>query len=117
MEKTFSTKLNKNAVAVETKSKIDFTGVSQVDMEKLAGASVVILQQAIYRISGKIPATDTIKVAELLKNPRPQFVATPENMAARVNSLNEEGYRKALSELKLPDKTVELMVANKFHQE
>lgn len=84
MEHTFKTKLNKDDInATTTVATVDWTDVTTEELQKLALKSVVIEQQAIYRISGKIPATDTIKVKELLQRTREPFKATPESLAAR----------------------------------
>lgn len=116
MEKTFKTKLSKDdKVAVTTKATIDWSGVTETELQELAAATVVINQQAIYRTSGDIPATDTIKVREQLDRPRGGgFKATPESLAARISKMDVEGYRKSLKALDLDDKTIEKMVSKKF---
>lgn len=61
--------------------------IDQAAVVALAQKSVVIMQQAIYRESGKIPATDTIKVSELMvKRPRTAKVVTAANVAELVTS-------------------------------
>lgn len=118
MEKTFKTRLNKDDKSpVETKALIDFADVTREELEQLAAATVIINQQAIYRTSGVIPATDTIKVRAQLDAPRGGgFKPTPENMAARISKMNAEGYRKTLEALGLPAKEVDRMVKAKFPQ-
>lgn len=98
MKKTFSTKLQQGGVKVTTEATIDFTGVSQEQMEELASATVIINQQAIYRTSRNIPKSDTIKVVEQLARPRGAFVPTPENIAARMLKLSDEDYKRILVE-------------------
>lgn len=92
MLKTVRTKLSKNSpTAVETKCTIDFHGVSRDEIEALAARAVVIEEQAIWRISGKIPAECTIKVREMLDRPRGQGVpATPEAIFAKFLKMTPE---------------------------
>jgi len=117
MEKTFSTKLTKDGSAVETKCVIDWSNVSAEEMQKLAAATVIINQQAIYRTSGMIPATDTIVVRTQIDSPKGGgFKPTPENMAARIGKMDEAGYRASLVKIGVPEKVLEQMVKAKFHQ-
>lgn len=115
MEKTFKTRLNKDDKnAVETKAILDFTGVTDEELHELASATVVINQQAIYRTSGVIPATDTIKVREQLDRPRGGgFKMTPESLAAKAEK-EPEFYRSTLVALGLPEQQVNKMVSKKF---
>lgn len=117
MEKVFKTKLTSVGEAIETKAVIDFEGVTREELEKLAAATVIINQQAIYRTSGLIPAKDTIKVREQLDRPRGGgFKSTPESLAARANTLDREGYRKFLTNagLDLTEAQIEKMLVKKF---
>ena len=100
VEHTFKTKLNKDDVnSTTTVATVDWTGVTTEELQKLALKSVVIEQQAIYRISGKIPATDTIKVKELLSKTRQPFVATPESLAARASKMSKEEKEALIAKL------------------
>lgn len=61
-----STKLNKDQeVGKKTKLSLEWD-VDQETILRLAARAVVIEQQAIYRISGSIPAEDKVKVSEVL---------------------------------------------------
>ena len=95
MDRTFKTSMTKGSTRVETVATIDFAGVTQEQLEELAAASVIIMQQAIYR-AGSIPATDTIKVLELLKRERKAFVPTPENMLAKASKMTEAERQKLI---------------------
>ena len=64
-EYTFSTKVNKDAQSKETKITLEWD-VDQDTILRLASRAVIIEQQAIYRISGSIPAEDKVKVSEVL---------------------------------------------------
>ena len=115
VERKFSTKLNKDAVsAIETVATLDFSGVKPEEMVDLACRPVIILQQAIYRESGKIPETDTVDVRKLLDTPRGGFKVTPESTAARINKMPVEEYRATLALMGLSEREVEKMVNKKF---
>ena len=118
LTRTASTRINAKATPKETKVTIDFTGVSQEDMEKLAAATVIITEQAMWRTSEVIPSEATIKVAEQLSRPRGQggFKPTPENMAARIEKQSKEDFQKTLELLGLPANQVAKMVAAKFKE-
>jgi hypothetical protein len=110
MDKTFTTKLTKDGTAVETKAVIDWTGVTTEELQKLAAATVIINQQAIYRTSGTIPATDTIEVRKQLDAPRGGgFKPTPENMTARITKMGREEYIKSLMLLGVTEKQAAAM--------
>lgn len=89
MEKvTFKTRLAKGGDAVSTVATIKWEGVTTEQMQELASRSVVIAQQAIYRTSGVIPATDAIDVAALLKREKGALkLDTPEARAAAFTRL------------------------------
>lgn len=116
MEKTFKTKLNAaSTAAVETKATIVWDGVTAEEMQKLAAASVVINQQAIYRTSGVIPTQDTINVRQQLDSPKGGgFKATPDSLAAKAQKMDEKDYRALLTKLDLDQKSIDKMVAKKF---
>ena len=60
----------------------------QEQMQELASRSIIIAQQAVYRTSGVIPATDTIDVAALLKREKGAVkLDTPEARAAAFTRL------------------------------
>lgn len=100
MEHTFKTKLNKDDVnATTTVAQIDWSDVTTEELQKLALKSVIIEQQAIYRISGKIPKSDTIKVKDLLNKQRVPFQATPESLAARAAKMSKEEKEALIAKL------------------
>ena len=119
MEKTFKTKLSKDAAeSVETKAVIDWTDVTEKELQELAAATVVINQQSIYRTSGTIPTTDTISVRKQLDSPRGGgFKVTPESMAAKIGKMGKEEYAKSLTLLGLNEKEVQKMVSKKFPEQ
>lgn len=115
--RTVSTRVTAKSPKVETKVTLDFEGCTQAQMEELAAASAVIIQQAIWRTSEVIPTSDqSIKVVELLGRPRGSggFKPTPENMAARINKMGEAEFRETLVKMGLDEKTVQKMVHQKF---
>ena len=116
MEKTVSTKLTKDGTAVETKVTIDWSNVSLEELQKLASATVIINEQAVWRTSGTIPTSATIEVRKQIDTPRGSgFKPTPENMAARINKLPEADYRAALANLDgLTEAMIEKMVKAKY---
>jgi hypothetical protein len=89
MEKvTFKTRISKDGAVVSTAASINWEGVTKEQMQELASRSVIIAQQAIYRTSGVIPATDTIEVAALLKREKGTLkLDTPEARAAAFTRL------------------------------
>jgi len=87
---TFKTRLARGGEATSTSAMIDFTDVTTEQMEELATRSIVIAAQAVYRTAGIVPATDTIKVSEMLKRERGGFKATPESIAAKILKMSPE---------------------------
>lgn len=87
---TFKTRLAKGSDATVTQAVIDFTDVTNEQMEELATRSVVIASQAVYRTAGIVPATDTIRVADMLKRERGGFKQTPESIAAKILKMSPE---------------------------
>ena len=85
---TFKTRLSAGADAVKTTAEISWDGVTTEQLQELAARSVIIAQQAVYRTSGIIPATDTIEVAALLKREKGALkLDTPEARAAAFTRL------------------------------
>lgn len=115
----FKTKLNKDADAITTKATVSWDGVTEDELKTLALRSLVIDQQAIYRVSGVIPATDNISIRALIDAPKGTggFKPTPENMAARISKMSKEDFQKSLELLGLDAKQVSKMVAAKYPAE
>lgn len=91
LTKTVKTRVSKDdPVATETNVTLDFTGVSQDELQTLAASTVIINQQAIWRTSGIIPKSETIVVRDQLDRERKPFVVTPESLAARAKKLSRE---------------------------
>jgi hypothetical protein len=112
MQKTIRTKVNKDADSVETKVTINWEGVTMEELQKLASATVIIDQQAIWRTSEVIPSEAEIKVRDLIDMPKGSggFKPTPENMAARVLKLPTEERVKAYMLMGLSEKQAQAMV-------
>lgn len=90
MTTTFKTRITKGGDAIQTVATIDWSGVSDEQVKKLAERSVIIATQAIYRMAGKVPATDTVDVAKMLARERGTFKSTPESVVAKVNKMTPE---------------------------
>jgi len=111
MEKIFKTRVKEGAAQVTTKATIDWSGVTEAEMQQLASATVIINEQAIYRASGTIPEVATINVRAQLDAPRGGgFKVTPENLADRISKLSDEDYATSLTKLGLSEKQVAAMV-------
>lgn len=115
--RTVKTKLNKDDKSPKsTDVTVDFTGVSQEQLEELASATVIINEQSVWRTSGVIPEKCTIKVLEQIGRPRGGgFKVTPESMAARLGK-NEVEYRETLKLLGLQEAQIDKMAKQKFQQ-
>lgn len=88
MQTTFKTRVSKGGDAITTVAIVDWNNVTEEQKNELAMRSVTIMQQAVYRTSGVIPAKDTIHVAELLKRERGAVkLDTPEARAAAFTRL------------------------------
>ena len=88
MNTIFKTRLEKGGNVFTTTATLDWDGVTQEQLRELAARSVIIARQAIYRISGIIPATDAIDVAALLKREKGALkLDTPEARAAAFSRL------------------------------
>lgn len=113
--KTVKTRVSKDDKSpTETKVTLDFSGVSEDEMATLAAATVIINEQAIWRISRAIPEECTISVRAQLDRPRGSgFKLTPEGLAKKA-SANEETYRQTLEALGIDEDVIEEMVARKF---
>jgi hypothetical protein len=90
MTTTFKTRITKGGDAVSTNATIDWDGVTDEQMQKLAERSVIIATQAMYRTAGKVPATDIIDVAKMLTRERGSFKSTPESVVATVGKMTPE---------------------------
>ena len=98
MEVIFKTRPAAGAIAVTTVAKIDWTGMDEDAIKKLALRAVIIDTQAVYR-AGKIPTTDTIKVLELSKRVRGGFVLTPEKLAVKALAMTREEKQALMEQL------------------
>lgn len=97
---TIETRLAKGSPAVKTDLTLDWTGVSPAQLQELAERSLVISVQRVYRDAGKIPAKDSIKVADFLQGKgRPEKVITPEKILATAEKMSEEDKKKLLAVL------------------
>ena len=64
---SFSTKVSKDAPSgVKTEATIEWD-IDQQTILKQAAASLIIMQQALYRASGQIPAKASLKASEIIK--------------------------------------------------
>jgi hypothetical protein len=90
MSTTFKTRITKGGDAISTVATIDWSGVTDEQVQKLAERSVIIATQAMYRTAGKVPATDTIDVAKMLTRERGTFKSTPESIVAKVYKMTPE---------------------------
>ena len=88
---TFKTRLVAKGVQFATNASLNWDGVTKEQMEELASRSIIIATQSMYRTAEHVPAKDSINVAELLKRERGGgFVATPENVLAKVSKMSVE---------------------------
>ena len=95
---TIDTRLAKGSAVVQTEVTLDWSGVPQATIQELAERSVIISLQRVYRESGKIPAKDTVKVADFLSGKgRPDKVITPEKILATASTMSEEDKKKLLA--------------------
>ena len=101
LSKTVKTRKSATSPQIETQVTVDFSGVSQEQMERLASATVIIDEQAVWR-AGTIPSKATIKVAEQLARPRGiPFQPTVENMAAKATKMTPEEVKKLIANLQV----------------
>ncbi len=67
MERIIKTRLSKDdKEPAITHVYFDFEGVTEDELKELAVRALVINTQATYRAAGKIPAEDTVAVAEVI---------------------------------------------------
>lgn len=90
MTTTFKTRVSKSGTASTTVATVDWSGVTDEQLQSLALKTIVISQQAVYRTAGHVPATDTIIVADMLHVHRPVRVSaiTPANIVAKINGMD-----------------------------
>src|SRR3990167_8104830 len=80
-------------------------------LQAFAARGIVVAWQAIARMADSYPATDTVKISELVKRgARGGFKSTPSSMANRINQLPEVEYRATLRNLGMDEKTIDKMV-------
>lgn len=90
MQTKFKTRLAKGGDAHVTDATLVWDGVDDEQIKSLAARSIIIMAQAQYRAAGKVPPTDTINVADMLKREgKGGAKSTPESIAARVAKLSE----------------------------
>lgn len=97
---TAHTKLDKNAkTATKTVVTLDYTGLTLADIEPQASDSLIIALQGRWRRAKAVPATQEIKVKELIDSLRQRNGGpeTVESLTAKVGSLSE-AEKKALIE-------------------
>ena len=111
---TFKTKLDKSSDAHTTIGTFDFTGVTDAQIEMLVMRPVVIMQQSVYRTVGKVPPTDTVNVAELLKRQPGGFQITPESIAKRAGA-DRGMYEKTLAALGIDQAQIKKLADEKFN--
>lgn len=86
----FKTRISKGADAHETLCDLVWDDVTDEQLKALAERSIIIMVQSQYRTAGKVPATDTVNIADMLKRDRSGFKATPESIAKKVGSMTAE---------------------------
>ena len=116
--KTVKTRLTKDSAKVETILTVDFSGVTEAEMQELATATAIINEQAVWRGQGSIPTgAVTLKVREQLDRPRGAggFKVTPENTAARIAKMSREDFRSTLEAIGgLSEKQIDQLINKKF---
>lgn len=90
MQTQFKTRLTKGGDAHVTNATLVWDGVGDEQIKALAARSLIIMAQAQYRAAGKVPESDTINVADMLKRERAAGgKSTPESIAAKVAKLSD----------------------------
>lgn len=94
------TKLAKGSPSVTTELQMDWDGVKAEDLFELARRSVIINYQRVQRDAGKIPAKDSMKVAEFMAGKgRPDRVVTPEKILATAEKMDEKAQLALIKQL------------------
>ena len=108
------TKLNKDDKSPVT-SVVTITLDDEKATDTFAGRAAIIAWQALARMAGAIPATDTVSISELAKRAGGGgFKATPESLANRVRKMPEAEYRQTLANLGLPKVEIDKMARKQY---
>ena len=102
------TKLSKDDPA-PVSSEVTIVFDDEKAMQAFAARGAVIAWQAIARMAGVIPESDTVNISDMAKRAGGGFKATPQSLANRVKKMSAEDYRGTLIALGLDAKTVDRM--------
>ena len=94
------TRLVKNGKVFSTNLTLDWSGVSEDEMQEMAARSIIISAQRIFRDAGKVPTgKHTEKVRDLLDGKRPPRVISVERLAADAGKMKPEEIAALVKEL------------------
>ena len=97
------TRLSKGGKAHGTKLVLDWSNVTEEELQEMAARSAIINWQRIARDAGKVPGQETAKVRDMLDGKRPPRVISVERLAADAGKMKPEEVAelvKALNKLR-----------------
>ena len=107
----FNTRIKKGGDKHITNAVINWDNVSDDVMKKLATKSIIIMAQSAYRDIGKVPATDTINVSNMMT--RVRVVRAAQSPVEMMSALLDADYIAALINLGADEHTAMKMAAKR----